>query len=53
MEYFRLMLPPWDAKGLCNEWEKMAVRLLGPQRKNALPRTHSGAETALPVRSVA
>ena len=28
MEYFRLMLPPWDAKGLCNEWEKMAVRLL-------------------------
>ena len=29
VEYFRLMLPPWDAKGLCNEWEKMAVRLLG------------------------
>ena len=28
VEYFRLMLPPWDAKGLCNEWEKMAVRLL-------------------------
>ena len=29
VEYFRLMLPPWDAKGLCNEWERMAVRLLG------------------------
>lgn len=33
VEYFQLMLPPWDAKGLCNEWEKMAVRPPGPPHR--------------------
>ena len=27
VEYFRLMLPPWDASGTSNDWEIMAVRL--------------------------
>ena len=26
-EYFRLMLPPWDAQGSCKGWVKLAVRL--------------------------
>ena len=25
-EYFRLMLPPWDAKGSCKGWIKLSVR---------------------------
>ena len=36
VEYFRLMLPPWDAKGLCNDWDKMAVRLLGGPKQSTL-----------------
>ncbi len=26
VEYFRLMLPPWDAKGSCKGWVKLSVR---------------------------
>ena len=53
MEYFRLMLPPWDAKGHCNEWEKMAVRQLRAPNKDALPCTHTRHTFVLLVRAFA